>query len=65
MEDVCKEAAELVARVAALDVGKKELVACVRVLRDDQPGGAGRRCARSRRLPGRCWSCGTGWCVSR
>jgi hypothetical protein len=31
MVDVCEEAAELVARVAALDVGKKELVACVRV----------------------------------
>jgi transposase len=38
MEDVCEEAAELVARVAALDVGKKELVACVRVPHDDKPG---------------------------
>jgi transposase len=38
MEDVCEEAAELVARVAALDVGKKELVACVRVPHEDKPG---------------------------
>jgi transposase len=38
MVDVCEEAAELVARVAALDVGKKELVACVRVPHEDKPG---------------------------
>ena len=38
MVDVCEEAAELVARVAALDVGKKELVACVRVPGEDKPG---------------------------
>ena len=38
MADICEEAAELVARVAALDVGKKELVACVRVPREDKPG---------------------------
>lgn len=38
MEDVCEEAAELVARVAALDVGKKELVACVRVPHEGKPG---------------------------
>jgi transposase len=38
MEDVCEEAAELVARVAALDIGKKELVACVRVPHEDKPG---------------------------
>src|SRR5215469_12628833 len=31
-------AAELVARVAALDVVKKEVVACVRVPREDKPG---------------------------
>jgi transposase len=38
MVDVCEEAAELVARVAALDVGKKELVACVRVPHEGKPG---------------------------
>ena len=31
MEEITEEAAELVARVAALDVGKASLVACVRV----------------------------------
>jgi transposase len=36
--DICEEAAELVVRVAALDVGEKELVACVRVPHDDKPG---------------------------
>ncbi len=39
MEDVT-EAAELVARVAALDIGKAELTACVRVPDEDKP----RRC---------------------
>jgi hypothetical protein len=38
MVGVCEEAAELVARVAALDVGKKELVACVRVPHEDKRG---------------------------
>ena len=33
-----EEAAELVARVAALDVGKASLVACVRVPHEDKPG---------------------------
>jgi transposase len=31
MEEIIEEAPELVARVAALDVGKASLVACVRV----------------------------------
>src|SRR5216110_1067903 len=31
MEEITEEAAELVARVAALDIGKASLVACVRV----------------------------------
>ncbi len=35
MEDVCEEAAEL---VEALDVGEKELVACVRVPHEGKPG---------------------------
>jgi hypothetical protein len=30
---------EIIARVAALDIGKAELVCCVRVPREDRPGG--------------------------
>ena len=36
--EITEEAAELVARVAALDIGKASLVACVRVPREDRPG---------------------------
>jgi hypothetical protein len=61
MEEITEDAAELVVRVAALDVGKAELVCCVRVPRETIRGGAGRRSARSLPLPGRYWSCGTGW----
>ncbi len=38
MEEITEETAELVARVAALDIGKAELVCCVRVPREDKPG---------------------------
>ena len=38
MEDITEEAAELVARVAALDIGKASLVACVRVPHESKPG---------------------------
>jgi transposase len=38
VEEITEEAAELVARVAALDVGKAELVCCVRVPHEDRPG---------------------------
>jgi transposase len=38
VEEITEEAAELVARVAALDVGKRDLVACVRVPHEDKPG---------------------------
>ena len=38
MEDVTEEPAELVQRVAALDVGKRELTACVRVPHEGKPG---------------------------
>jgi transposase len=38
MEEVSEDAAELVARVAALDIGKASLVACVRVPHEDRPG---------------------------
>ena len=38
MEEITEEAAELVARVAALDIGKAELVACVRVPHEARPG---------------------------
>ncbi len=39
---------EIIARVAALDIGKAELVCCVRVPGEDRPG---RRCRRWRRTP--------------
>jgi len=38
VEEVVEEAAELVARVAALDVGKAALTACVRVPHESKPG---------------------------
>jgi transposase len=38
VEEVTEEAAELVARVAALDIGKAELTACVRVPHERLPG---------------------------
>ena len=39
MEEVTEEPAELVTRVAALDIGKKSLTACVRVPHERKPGG--------------------------
>jgi transposase len=38
VDEVTGEAAELVARVAALDIGKAELVCCVRVPHERKPG---------------------------
>jgi transposase len=38
VDEVVEEAAELVARVAALGVGKASLVACVRVPHESRPG---------------------------
>ena len=38
MEEITEEAAELVTRVAALDIGKASLVACVRVPHETKPG---------------------------
>ena len=38
MEEITEETAELVARVAALDIGKAELVCCVQVPDEDRPG---------------------------
>jgi transposase len=38
VEEITEETAELVARVAALDIGKAELTACVRVPHEDKPG---------------------------
>ena len=40
---------EIIARVAALDIGKAELVCCVRVPDEDRPGPGG--CRRWRRTP--------------
>ena len=38
MEEITEEVTELVARVAALDIGKASLTACVRVPHEDKPG---------------------------
>jgi transposase len=38
VEEIAEEEAELVARVAALDIGKAELVCCVRVPHEGKPG---------------------------
>jgi transposase len=38
MEEIIEEAEHLVARAAALDIGKASPVACVRVPREDKPG---------------------------
>ena len=38
MEDITEETPELVTRVAALDIGKAALTACVRVPHEDKPG---------------------------
>ena len=41
MEEVSEEPAELVARVAALDIGKASLVCCVRVQQEYKIGARG------------------------
>jgi hypothetical protein len=38
VEEITEETAELVARVAGLDIGKASLVCCVRVPHDTRPG---------------------------
>ena len=38
VEEITEETAELVARVAGLDIGKASLVCCVRVPHDGRPG---------------------------
>jgi transposase len=38
MEELTEEPAELVERVAALDIGKASLVCCVRVPHESKPG---------------------------
>ena len=61
MEDITEETPELVTRVAALDIGKAALTACVRVPHEDKPGRRRQEVRhRSPRPPGRCWNCGTG-----
>ena len=53
-------------RCAALDIGKKDLKACVRT-----PSVSRRKRSRSQEIrtspppPTRCWSCGTGWVAER
>ena len=45
MEEVTDEPAELVERVAALDIGKASLVCCVRVPHESRPAPGGRKSA--------------------
>jgi hypothetical protein len=56
----------VVERVAALDLGKAGLEACVRVPHPQRPGGGCRSCAATPRPPHNCWrwrpGCGTGTC---
>ncbi len=63
MEEITEEAAELVARVAALDIGKASLVACVRVPHESRPGARRQEVRTFARRPGRCWGWRTGWCA--
>ena len=60
MEEITEEEAEPVARVAALDVGKAELVGCMRVPHETIPGRRRQEvrtfATTTRSLP----SCGTG-----
>ncbi len=45
MEEITEEPGALVERVAALDIGKASLTACIRVPHEDKPGRAARRSA--------------------
>ena len=49
MDEITEEQGALVERVAALDIGKAALTACVRVPHEDSPGRAARRSARTPR----------------
>jgi hypothetical protein len=40
---------EIIERVAALDIGKAEVMCCLRVPDEDHPGGGCRRCRLIRR----------------
>ena len=49
MDEITEEPGTLVQRVAALDIGKAVLTACIRVPHESRPG-ARRRCSSARRL---------------
>ena len=45
MDEITEEPGALVERIAALDIGKATLTACLRVPHEDKPGRADRRSA--------------------
>ena len=49
------ESGELVERVAALDIGKATVMACIRVPHEDRSAAGARRSASTARRPARCW----------
>jgi hypothetical protein len=52
VDDVTDERAEVVERVAALDIGKASLVCCVRVPHESKPGA----CRQEVRTTRSCWA---------
>jgi len=61
MEEITEEPGALVERVAALDIGKASLTACIRVPHEDKPGARRQEVRTYATVTARCWNCGTGW----
>ena len=59
--DEVDDADLVVERVAALDLGKAGLEACVRVPHPQRPAGGCRSCAATPRPPHNCWRWRPGW----
>ena len=55
-----QENEEIIARVAALDIGKAELMCCVRVPDEDRPGRRLQEVQAYPAMTGPCWACRTG-----
>ena len=56
MDQITQEPGALVERVAALDIGKAALTACVRVPHEDKPGARRQEVRTYATGPRRCWS---------
>jgi len=61
MEEITEEPGALVERVAALDIGKASLTACIRVPHEDKHGARRQEVRPYATVTARCWNCGTGW----